>query len=588
MSSFLSLIIPPVPEDLPTPLDHPRICGVDLPGDVAEAIKKKGYFIFEGSLGSTIKLPNNKRGDGHYMLLDYRFPDNFHEYDISFVDLISAPNKAFRKEEHVLPTTSQPEVMQLFCGYPTTIFDPRPLVSSFIASDVNSIQGRVFLEVIFACKEYSIEYEPVLITGAYHKSQNTQTHSIYSFWQNIPLGPGRKGKDVTICKINPALGSLIDRFSKDFRYEQTFTHPKIWDGEFGNKNNPDFVPILRNINQEIVAFSWKQGSRLSFVFPDVHRKAEFLTEFLQEVAPAFIPEIFPHSTQFKWIEDPVYFLSGHQSLLEEKEKAQQVFDTTMTTIEKKISENKDKYGFLHRILTETGDALVQAAHDFLQWLGFSQVTIMDKVTAGVTEEDIQAELENGIIVIEVKGIGGTSSDSDCSQIAKIRTRRTKQRNAFDVTALYIVNHQRYLPPEKRKNPPFTEHQITDAKHDERGLLTTWQLFQLFKDIEDGILTKEDARNAFLETGLIIFKPKIKSSLGMPKELYKEGHVAILDIANTPLKIGQTLMAEKNGRYRPVTIQSIQVNSKPVNDAENGEVGVMLDSKVDLSTILWTL
>jgi len=67
-------------------MERPRICGMDLPREVVEDLKKKGYAIFEGSLGTTIKVPNRERGQGEYMLLDHQFPKNFHEFDISIFD----------------------------------------------------------------------------------------------------------------------------------------------------------------------------------------------------------------------------------------------------------------------------------------------------------------------------------------------------------------------------------------------------------------------------------------------------------------------------------------------------------------------
>lgn len=48
--------------------------------------------------------------------------------------------------------------------------------------------------------------------------------------------------------------------------------------------------------------------------------------------------------------------------------------------------------------------------------------------------------------------------------------------------IYIVNHQRYMNPSLRDNPPFKDNQIDYAEDDERRLLTTWQLFKQFKCI----------------------------------------------------------------------------------------------------------
>ena len=67
------------------------------------------------------------------------------------------------------------------------------------------------------------------------------------------------------------------------------------------------------------------------------------------------------------------------------------------------------------------------------------------------------------MTIEVKGISGTSTDKDCSQIDKVVKRKMKKYDRTDVNGLYIVNHQRYLPPLSRDNPPFKDIQIKDAE-----------------------------------------------------------------------------------------------------------------------------
>ena len=128
------------------------------------------------------------------------------------------------------------------------------------------------------------------------------------------------------------------------------------------------------------------------------------------------------------------------------------------------------------------------------------------------------ETEDGLLVIEIKGIGGTSTDGQCSQIEKIKNRRMQERRNFDVFGLYIVNHQRYQPPLLRENPPFKREQIQDAENDKRGLLTTWQLFNLYFSIKNGCISKEEARKALLKYGLIEFSPQNCVSLGEPVKI----------------------------------------------------------------------
>jgi hypothetical protein len=71
------------------------------------------------------------------------------------------------------------------------------------------------------------------------------------------------------------------------------------------------------------------------------------------------------------------------------------------------------------------------------------------------------------------------------------------------------------------------------------------IIQLYKeDIQDGVLTKEDARNAILQSGLIIFRPKVKNCLGKPSKLYEKGHIAILDIAAVKLQKDRPLLSRR--------------------------------------------
>ncbi|RZK04838.1 MAG: hypothetical protein EOO46_16275 [Flavobacterium sp.] len=247
----------------------------------------------------------------------------------------------------------------------------------------------------------------------------------------------------------------------------------------------------------------------------------------------------------------------------------------------------DAFKFLHDLITETDASLVHAIYKFLSWLGFENVLIKDEQASSILEEDLQIEDEIGLIIIETKGIGGTSKDSDCSQISKIKLRRCEERKSFDVSALYIVNHQRYLPPVKRRNPPFTENQIRDAINDKRGLLTTWQLFNLYFDIQNGLITKEDARSQLIKHGLVEFKPKIDQKLEVPKQILKDGQVVILDLNDTKLSVEQILIAEKDGRYFKTKIVSIQIDNISVTEVCNGEAGLKLDTKISKGSILWT-
>ena len=70
-----------------------------------------------------------------------------------------------------------------------------------------------------------------------------------------------------------------------------------------------------------------------------------------------------------------------------------------------------RFAFLHNLLTSTGDELVAAMIKYFRWLGFERVIDKDKeLDKNIYEEDIQIETnEHGMLVIEIKGINGTST-----------------------------------------------------------------------------------------------------------------------------------------------------------------------------------
>lgn len=565
-------------------IERPRICCVDLSTSDLAVLESNKFNLFNGTLGSLINVPNKRSGHAVHLMLDFSFPENFHEYDILIVDLINETTKEYTQKDDTIQQTRAKATYKMVCRYPTTTFDPRPISTTILAQNIQKVHKRPFIQIIFACKNYSIEYETVKITDEYPQYLPIQKNSIYDFI-HIPLQSSVAGKEIKICENIKEFKPVLEKYLNNTSYEQTFYHPKNYSD---SKSNPDFTPLLKNINDEIISFVWTDGNLTTIVLPNIENKGLLINDLLTNTLPALVPSVFPYSTEFSWRDDKSYYLPNQIDLLNEQKTIHIEYEKKLIENEEKIIENYKKYQFLHELLTETGDNLVQAVYKYLKWLEFKDVKIQDEHSSSVLEEDLQVKLDNGLLIVETKGIGGTSTDSDCSQISKIKHRRCKERKAFDVFAIYIVNHQRFLPPLDRKNPPFTKEQLSDAENDERGLLSTWQLFTLYFDIQSGLITKDEARKELLKFGLVQFKPKTRTQLPMPKQILKDGQVVILDILNENLKVGQTLILEKNDRFTKTKIESIQVDGKSATDVTKGEVGLKLNDKVSKGTIIWTV
>ena len=144
--------------------------------------------------------------------------------------------------------------------------------------------------------------------------------------------------------------------------------------------------------------------------------------------------------------------------------------------------------------------------------------------------------------------------------------------------LYIVNNELSIEPLKRTLPPFNKVQIQDAINDERGLAYTWQLFNLYYNIENGVITKEEARHRLLKSGLIDFTPNLQF-IGTPYNILKDGSVICIELNGVQLEKGDTIAFENNGRYEKRTIVNIQQDHKDVQECNNGRVGIEVDKAV---------
>ena len=520
--------------------EKPKICAINLDSDIVEALQAKGLNCFAGTLGFPVKVPNLNRGDRHPCLPGHIFPPNLHEYDIIIVDLQHQEPIEYIESEHTHKYWKGSEQNVLFSRYPETLFNPRPLSSSLLRENLNDFFSPKTLIIVFCSKNETVEYyyETITPNGSY--TEGSIKNTLYKFLPDLPEHCNKHGKNVVVSNIKESIKSFLQKYIKDFIYEIIFQHPKRYsnlknEGKLIDREG--FLPLLLNSKNEIVGFFDSSSEKSPvFAFPQLQKgKKDFLLGLIDELLPGLFPKIFPYSEQFSWLKLEDYFLPNQSNLLDEKEILKNKYEAALNKIEGEIENNQAEYQFLHDLITETGDSLVKSIEDFFAYLGFENIINMDETNPDIKEEDLQISLEQGLLVIEAKGIGGTSKDSECSQISKIKFRRAKERNKFDVFALYIVNHQRYLPPLERKNPPFSEKQIEDAQSDERGLLTTYELFKLYFHIEESFVTKEDARNSLLQCGLIQFKPSKSHLLGCPLDIYYKGEVVILNIDNITLK-----------------------------------------------------
>jgi len=512
-------------------------------------------------------------------------PPNLQEYDIVVVDLKDREPIEYDISQHEPQDSRRTTQTFLLCEFPQTVLDPRPLAGYILSSTLKQIQGKESIIIVFATRRDAVSYNPLELTARGYVHQDSLTCDNYSFLPSPPTTDNKTGLETTVVRKSAELADFLQEHHQGFRYEIVFRHPTDWEGGQLVKD-PHFFPLVVNSADEIVSYAEIAGSSTLFVFPQLKDKTPFLLEFFQRRLPAITPRLFPFSTQFAWLDDDEYQLPNEAKLLAEKRSLEQEHAEKIAAKEREIEENHQEYQFLHDLLTETGEKLVRTVEEYFDWLGFEDVVNCDEAYPGRNEEDLQVSLEEGLLVVEVKGIGGTSKDSECSQISKIKYRRARERGTFDVCALYIVNHQRYPPPENRSNPPFTDQQIKDAKSDERGLLTTYDLFRLYFAVDSGFVTREDARKSLLDFGLVAFRPSSSVPIGKPLEIHYNGTVGVFLLQDVRVCLNEELLVYEAGRYRKVKVVSLRDQDREVTEVFEGEIGIKLSDKITKESELW--
>jgi hypothetical protein len=508
---------------------------------------------------------------------------------VVIIDLKERESVEYIASEHTRTSSKGREQLYLLSSYPERIFDPRPFVSILLSGELESFFKRETIILVFCSTNEIIEYHPVKITNGGNHQEYPETYSLYSFIPGFPKIHNKAGDNILLSTKKNCITSLLQKYISDFTYQVVFDHPKVYNNASRQWIERDaFFPLLFNSDQETVGFiDLSMGLSKIVALPQINGcKKNFVLELVENTLPEVFPTIFPYSEQFSWLKSEAYLLPNQSDFLKEKIQLKTTYEIAIAETEIKINNNQAEYQFLHDLITETDNLLVKSIELFFKWLEFENIVNMDETNPTIREEDLQITLDNGLLIVEAKGIGGTSKDNDCSQINKIKYRRAKERGSFDVSALYVVNHQRYLPPHERKNPPFSENQISDAHSEERGLLTTYELFKLYSNIESGFITKNNDRKCLLNFGLIEFHPSNSLLIGYPLEVHHKGEVVIIDINDMTLFKGGFIIACNNSDWVKVEILEIKLDGKTVESASEGQLGIKLSHSVLKISKLW--
>ena len=359
-------------------------------------------------------------------------------------------------------------------------------------------------------------------------------------------------------------------------YFRIFKHPTYWNN---GKYEPvdSYYPLLNDEDGNCISYFYihQDSGRIDFILPQVKDKAKLLKTLFENVLFEYFSEFFPDIEAGKWIHNIAYELPNETAIRERIESRKEDYEKEMKQLEADAESVRASNKHLKDMLTATGDDLVASVKAFLEYLGFEKVVDKDSTLkeGEIREEDLAFSYKGTEVLMEVKGINGTSTDSECSQIDKVVLRRIRKTKNANHHGVYVVNNQRNVEPLKRQVPPFNETQIKDAENQERTMAYTAQFFALYSDIENGYVNKESVRESFLIPGMLDPHSDL-ISLGVPPKFFENRTVLCFHLKDTLIRKGDNVYYfDELQRMVGAEVLDIQIDRKSLQCATSGEVSI---------------
>lgn len=555
-----------------------NICCIDLDDDSLDYFKSLGFNVFEGSLGSVFNIDWNKTFSSVTpVLADWNIPQNIHEYHVFVHDMCNANKRLYIKEQHSEAEITEIKKRHIECDRPVSVFDIRPFGSYILSNRFSGACNKRQLNIVFVSSEIRKKYN----TDSYSSCdlQTVGPYSLYDAW-SVLSGNDRYGNIVSL-EDNMVSRILFEGRTGEISYYHAFRAPMQNKGN-ARVQDEKFLPLLHNELNECVSYIYFHEEKfVDFVFPQMNDKAGFLRTLFEEVIFKSFSEFFPDIEEKRWINNTIFDLPGQKEIKDKIKEKEILVKREVGALETSLKQIDEDLGFLKDLITESGGKLVSAVKKYLEWLGFDNVVDKDATLkdSDIKEEDLNFTYGNMLMLVEVKGINGTSTDAECSQVDKIVNRRMRQKNTLNVHGIYIVNNEKNVDPLKRTIPPFNDNQIGDAKNQSRTIVYTEQLFALYFDIEHGYISKDEAKERFLNEGLINFH-SIYKSLGIPYHYYNEGVIVCVELDGTNIRVGDCLYyLDELHRLVELTIIEIQQDKTVLQEASDGKTSLNVGVKV---------
>jgi hypothetical protein len=551
----------------------PKILLVDLPDSVLDSVRSAGFNASAGTFGSPYKVELSDRSQPVIYKSDL---PNYTEQEIIIIDL--TPPETLNNPEGEKMTSEGENNWWAKCSRGE--IDPRPRAMSMVRNAFDRIFDHGGLFVIFA---QSRLYQDLVLASVYRsrlhygvpelstKSKiNADNWSFLSILSDLVI-ESDVGVEINVLEHDSQLSRFLWKTTKNAKYNATFNPT--------SRIEKNWIPILSSNKFErcvggLLVPEDSKGRVL--ILPQISKDAETIVTLLREVLPDISPHLFPH-IESRWVERDEYELDSVLKYKAEKIKVQQRATRELEDLDKMITEERDRLGFLHGIITNTKDDLVESVKSCLEYIGFKQVIDVDKQiqnqgTSAPKQEDLQVHDKSPTLLVEIKGLSGLPHESDTLQVVKYIHRRMKEWDRTDVRGVSIINHQRNVPALERDNQNvFTEQQIEDAQNNDVTILTTWDLFLLARGMMKWKWNPNAIQELFYQHGRMPKIPTIYKPIGEIINYWEKPGAVGVQISESKLHKGQRIGYVIPEGYFEEEVLSLQVENRDVEEVFPGQL-----------------
>jgi len=559
--------------------DHPQILLIDQSDAAATVLREAGYNVSTGSFGSPYPVPASDKL--LQAVMTGALPSTAGEQEIVVVDLASPPPAA--PPARRVQASRRADTWWSSCD--AGIIDPRPGFMRISCSDFDRLVAHGGVFVLFADHRFGErlmfghpEYDFMGREQFVNQEIAADNWSVLSLLSPDDLKVVREaGQDIRATE--PSGVRPIDVLTRTV--EQYLPGASFWctvqprTRRLGNR----WVTLATNRFGAAVAglvIPSEDDEGWVLILPHLDDRPGFLKRLLADVLPELAPRLFPHVEGARWVERAEYELPGVLDLKDRIRGVEEEARGRVVTLEGEIEATRRDLSYLHDLLTAQGQPLVDAVGATLRTLGFRSVIDVDAelAAAGEPDKDEDLRIEDGspLVLVEVKGVRGTSGDDDALQVAKHIAPRMKKLDRTDIKGLAIINHERHLPALERKLDPFRDLVVTSATEQDVGLMTAWDLYRLTRSFLANGWAHEHVRDLFYRSGRIRPLPDHYVPLGTVEKFRDKIGVVSVRLGEGALGLHDRIAFELPWGFEEHVVESLQIEGVPVDSAPEGSLG----------------